>query len=106
MSRVFIGTALALALAGSALAQGAGLSFRPVRSPEGKFTAEMPGVPRETTEDRPGGAKERSFAVPVSLTRVFRVTVLELPLSAVRGKDAHRILEAFRDGFRKGRQIE
>src|SRR5262245_60482489 len=99
MSRMFVCAALALALGGPALAGGAGLSFRQVRPQEGKFSVEMPGVPREITQDRPGGAKERSFAVSASLTLVFRVTVLEVPPSSVRGKDAHRVLEVFRDGF-------
>src|SRR5262249_53842089 len=98
MSRILVGSTVAvvLALAAAALAEPPELKFQTVTSAAGRFTAKMPGDPKETTEDWADGVQQHRFDVRPSVKMAFHVSYADFKESSVKGKDPHEVLKAIR----------
>ncbi len=95
-----------LTIASSASGQGPQLEFQSVTSAAGKFTAVMPGKPKEHTEEinSPIGKLElHKLWVEVSKDLVFIIVYCDYPAEAVRN-EPQTVLKGARDGLLVGKR--
>jgi hypothetical protein len=106
VSRILVSSVIALVLAGPGAADSPKITFEKVTSAAGRFAADMPGQPAETTEKLPSGTLH-SFAVMAAGPSVFRIKYIDFPEGEVTKKnDPQGSLKAFRSGFREGKTFE
>lgn len=87
--------AVAVCLVAGSVGSAQALKFQKFQSKDGKYSVEMPGTAKETSQGNRGKAEVR----PV-ITKIFRVQYIDLPNA--QGKQAQQVITVFRSGYRKG----